>query len=195
MSKFVQIINVFLISVFFAIANANAVEMPSTDDGTDENGDLIVAPTLALRCGLSSKEPDITPDCLDRLAYDYKSGKLVNDEFKNYDEERKAIIGEYSGAYFQNALEQLVAASGYEDKINEDICIDTTKPSCMNLSNDSRAEIEYNNKLAEYNAAILLDAVKLRAQDLNMESLNNMLSVIVPAKDVDLSNKSLAGAP
>ena len=81
------------------------------------------------------------------------------------------------------------------DKINEDICIDTTKPSCMNLSNDSRAEIEYNNKLAEYNAAILLDAVKLRAQDLNMESLNNMLSVIVPAKDVDLSNKSLAGAP
>ena len=195
MSKLMQILKISLIAAIFMSAEVFAVEMPSTDDGTDKNGDLIVAPTLALRCGLSSQEPDITPDCMDRLAYDYYSGKLVDDRFKEYDDERKAIVSEYAGAYFQTALTQLIEASGYEDKINEDMCIDATKPSCMGISNDSRAEIEYNNKMAAHNAATMLGAVKVRALELNMDSIVTILNQIVPGREIDMNKSSLAGPP
>lgn len=195
MSKLMRILNIFFLVAIMTIANAYAIDMPSTDDGTDKDGELIVAPTLALRCGLSSQEPNISSDCVDRLAYDNKSGKIVSSEFANFGEERKAILGEYAGAYIKKSLEKLIQASGYEDKINEDMCIDNTKPACMAASNDSRAEIEYNNKLAAHNASIMLDAVKLRALQLNMDSMHNLLYNIVPVKDVDLTNTSLAGAP
>ena len=170
MSKWGQVLNIFFLIAIFTIANAFALEMPSTDDGTDENGEVIVSPTLALRCGISSQDPNITTDCVDRLAYDNKSGKIVSSEFANFDDERKAILGEYAGAYLKKSLEKLVQASGYEDKINEDMCIDNTKPSCIGASNDTRGEIEYNNKLAAHNASIMLDAVNLRALQLNMDN-------------------------
>ena len=195
MSILVKTISVFILTVILMITNAQAIEMPSTDDGTDKNGDVIVAPTLALRCGISSQNPSITSDCLDRLAYDYKSGQIVSGDFLSYDDERKAIIGEYAGAYFQKSLEQLVEASGYEDKINKEVCIDSTELSCMSASNDTRAEMEYNNKLATSNTMIMLEALKLRSLKLNMDSVDIMLGTIVPTKDVDLNNKSLAGAP
>lgn len=195
MSKLMRILNIFFLVAIMTIANAFAIELPSTDDGTDKDGELIVAPTLALRCGLSSQEPNITSDCVDRLAYDNKSGKIISSEFASFDEERKAILGEYAGAYLKKAVEKLIQASGYEDKINEDMCIDNTKPACLAASNDIRAEIEYNNKLAAHNASIMLDAVKLRALQLNMDSMHNLLYNVVPVKDVDITNTSLVGAP
>lgn len=196
MSKVMLISKIFFLSVAF-IMTTNVVFAASSlfDDGVDENGDVVVSPSLALRCGISSSDAVITADCIDRLAYDYKSGKIVGFSFSNYNEERKVIISEYVAAYLKNGLEQLVEASGYDDKIGEEMCMDDTKASCMSVSKDSRDEMEYNNKMATINATTLLDAVKLRAQELNLISLETLLNNVVPARDVNLSNKSLAGAP
>ena len=49
--------------------------------------------------------------------------------------------------------------------------------------------------MASNNAAILMDAVKLRAQELNFNNLETVLDNVVPVTDVDLSDKSLAGPP
>lgn len=194
MSRSLQILKIFLIIALITSANV-AVGTVTTDNGTDQNGDLIVSPTLALRCSISSQEPNITEDCIERLAYDYKSGKLADEKFSNYKEMRKAIVSEYVAAYFENAIKQLVSASGYKDRIEKEFCINSSDPSCAGLSKDISEEIGYNNKLATDNAAILLDAVKLRSQDLNFNAVEVMLDKIVPAKEVDLENKSLAGPP
>ncbi len=195
MSRTLQILKIFLSIAFMSSSNAFAIDMSTFDGGTDKNNEMIVSPTLSLRCGIISQDPNVTPDCVERLAFDYKSGKLALEEFATYREMRKAIISEYADAYFENALKQLVDASGYEDKINKELCIDSTEPSCATASKDIREEIEHNNKMAASNAAILLDAVKLRAQELNFNAVEVMLDKIVPAKEVDLKNTSLAGPP
>lgn len=195
MSRSLQILKIFLSAALMLSTKSFAADMISTDDGTDKNGVMIVAPTLALRCGISSKEPQITADCMDRLAFDYKSGKPINDEFSNYRDESKAILSEYTASYFENALKQMVEASGYKDKVNEAMCINSTDSSCMGLSNDTREEIERNNKMASSNTTIILNALRLRAQELNFYNIETILNRIVPLREVDLDNKSLAGAP
>ena len=190
--KFVLItLSVMLI----ALSQTCAEDLLDTDSGIDKNGQLIVSPILALRCGLNSQNPSITSDCIDRLAYDYRSGKIVNDEFFSYEEEKNAIIHEYAAAYLKSAIEQLLEASGYEDRINKEMCFDSTNLSCASVSNDTREELEYNNKLAADNANIMIKAVRLRAQKLNFNGVVNILENVVPAKEVDLNKKELAGAP
>lgn len=195
MSKLTQILASLSVIAIMTTANAVAQELLGPDNGVDENGTMVVAPTLALRCGLSSAEPQITQDCLDRLAYDYKSGVIVSGQFANYEEERKTVLSEYAGAYLEEALTQLVDVSGYEDRINKEMCIDKSEPSCMSVSNDTRAEIEYNNKIAADNASKMLSALKMRALEENMDRISDMLNDIVPTIEVDLENKSLAGVP
>ena len=192
MSRLVQILKIFLSAAFIISSNVYATDI---DDGTDANGDLIVSPTLAMRCGLTSKEPNVTSDCISRLAYDYKTGVIKGMDFADFSDMRKTILSEYVASYMEGSLKQLVDASGYEDKINEEMCIDSTKASCSSVSKDTREEIEYNNKMAANNASILMDAVKLRAQELNYNNLETMLYNVVPAKDIDLSDNSLAGPP
>jgi hypothetical protein len=195
MNKLMRFFVFMLFSAIITIADVYALEMPTMDNGKDKNGDLIVAKTLALRCGLSSQEPNITSDCIDRLAYDYKSGVVAGLEFKNYIEERKAILNDYANAYIQKAIQQLIDAGAYKDRIDEILCNDPTKPECMSLTKDSRKEMEDNNKLAADNATIMLDAIRVRASLLNMDGLKNILYNLVLTRDVDLSNKSLASAP
>lgn len=195
MNKSMQILSVLFFIATILFADAYAIDVPSIDDGTDKDGELIVSPTLAQRCGLSSQNPNIDTDCADRLAYDNKSGHIIDTRFNSYSEERNAILSEYVGAYLKKSLEKLVESSKYEDQINEDMCIDNTKASCKNVSNDTRAEIEYNNKLAASNASIMMDAVKQRALVLNVYGVKVVLDNIVPTIEVDLENKSLAGPP
>ena len=195
MKELIRIFIFLLFNAIFMIADVYAFEMPQTDSGKDKNGDLIVAKTLALRCGLSSKKTELSSDCIDRLAYDFRSGKVAGGIFDSYSAERKAILNEYAAAYIYKAMEQLIAASGYESRINKLTCANPTGDGCAAAPKDTRAEIENNNKLATDNAAILLDAIRLRASELNMYSVSNVLYNIVPVKEVDLSNTSLASAP
>lgn len=195
MSKLTQTLVFLLTIAFMTTANAFAEGMLGHDDGTDENGTTVVAPTLALRCGLSSQKSQITQDCLERLAYDYKSGQVLLGNFANYDDERKTILGEYASAYLEKALEHLVYISEYENTINKKMCIDKSEPECMSVSNDTRAEIEYNNKIAAINAYKMLSALSMRAMEDNMDSISNMLNNLVPIMEVDLENRALAGTP
>ena len=190
-----QILNILFLIATMMFANAYAIDLPSTDDGTDKDGELIVSPTLALRCGISSQDPNITTDCVDRLAYDNKSGHIIDSRFENYSDERKAILGEYAGAYLKKSLEKLVESSEYEDKTNEDMCIDNSKASCQNASNDNRGELEYINKLTAESTFMMLDAIKQRGLLLNLYGVRVVLDNIVPKTEVDLTNTSLAGAP
>ncbi len=195
MKQLIKIFSFILVITIIMVANTYAQELPTRDDGRDKNGDLIIAKTLAFRCGISSQNPAITSDCIDRLAFDYKTGTIIDDKFENFADERKAILNEYAGSYIQKALEQLIASSSYEDKVNDMLCNDVTKPECMSLSKDIREEIEGNNSLAADNSAMMLDAIRLRSSQLNMDSVKNLLYNLVPERDVDLSNKSLAGPP
>ena len=195
MSRSLEIFKIFLSIALIISAKAFADESISLDNGTDKNGEMIVSPTLAMRCGITSQEPDITSDCVDRLAYDFRSDELANKEFFDYKDMRRAIVGEYVTAYFEASIKQLINVSGYQDRIEDELCINTTSLSCSSISNDIRDEIEYNNKMASDNAAVLLDAVKLRAQELNFNSILVLLDKLVPEKEVDLENKSLAGPP
>ena len=195
MNKLVRFFIFMLFNVTVAATNIYALEMPERDNGKDKNGDLIVAKALAFRCGLSSQAPDITSDCLDRLAFDYKSGVVAGGQYANYFEERGAILNDYANAYIQKAIQQLIESSSYKDRINDMLCNDPTKPECMNLTADTRKEIESNNDLASDNSAIMLDAIRLRASQLNMDSVKNMLYSLVPEREVDLSKTELASAP
>lgn len=196
MSKLTQIFGALSVIAVMTTANAYAImDFTGFDGGVDENGTTVVAPTIAMRCGLSSQEPQITEDCLNRLAYDYKSGVILGGQFANYEEQRKKILEEYASSYLEEALTQLVDTSGYEDRINKEMCIDKSEASCMSASNDTRAEIEYNNKIAADNASKMLSAVKMRALEDNLDSITNILDNLIPAMDVDLEDKSLAGVP
>ena len=195
MNKIVQIFSFILFIAILMIAKAYASENSARDDGRDKNGDLIVAKTIALRCGMSSHTPDITVDCINRLAYDYKTGKIPGGRFENYAAERKAILNDYANAYIQKAIEQLLASSSYKDRIDEMLCNDTTDTKCMSITKDTREELENNNKLAADNATIMLDAIRLRASQLNMDGVKNILYNLVPSRDIDINDSSLAEAP
>ena len=195
MSKRMYILFYLCLTLFLTVGTS-AVAQSSRDGGEDINGDMIVAPTLALRCGLDSPERRMmTEDCLNRLAYDQKTGKIEGFNFGSYEDLRRDILSSYLGAYMKNALDQLVKSSEHEDKVNKMVCLDNSETSCKNKSKDIRDEIEYNNELVTNNGSILLEAASLRAQEVNLMSFETMLSHIVPARDVDISDKSLATAP
>ena len=188
MSILSQTLKIFLVAVFLNGSNVFAEEV---DNGTDVNGDLIVSETLSLICGLSSKNPEITTECINKLVEIYQSGEVRGTAFKNYLSLQKVVLSEYAAAYMENALKQLVASSGYEDEINEKMCIESTSAKCSSVSNDTRDEIEYNNKLATNNAAILLETFKLKAQGANYDGIYTILDQVVPYKDdVAINNSS-----
>ena len=180
-----------IIAIAAGICCVPKVFAADMDNGTDSNGKFIVSQVLSQRCGLSSKQPDITEDCYKRLAYDYKTDEPTG--YSNFGAERKAIINDYVSAYIDDAVKQMTAAGKYEDRIDELIGKDPS--AAPSLDNDAREEIEFNNKLASDNSSLMLDTIDLRASALNMDSLVNMLDVLVPFTDVDTTGKSLALPP
>lgn len=190
MMKYLQI--VLLIAILFC----NHLFAAEFDGGIDEYGNVIVSPTLALRCSISSKEPNITTDCIKRLAYDSKSGKLLNKEFANYAEERDAIVKDYIKPNFEKFAKILVDSANYEDRINALVCIDATAEGCANPANDVNTELSYNNKLALDNSKTMIDAIKARISTIQVFNITNILDNIVPYTKVDIEKDSyLAGPP
>ena len=176
--------------------NVLAEDVLGPDNGIDENGTTVISPTLALRCGLSSQNTQMTKDCIDRLAYDAKKGEVLEGfGFKDYEEERKAIIRDYAKAYIEEALKHLVENSQYEDTINKKMCIDKTAEGCSAVSNDTRAEMEYNNKIAAMIAVKMINALKMRSMEGSIDSISYVLDTYVSETEVDLDDKSLAGPP
>ena len=80
--------------------------------------------------------------------------------------------------YLEKALEHLVYISEYENTINKKMCIDKSEPECMSVSNDTRAEIEYNNKiLVEKNKKV--DEIKSYISSVKEDiSYNDILNII-----------------
>lgn len=161
------------------------------DNGRDTNDNFIVSETLALRCGVSSKNPAITEECIRRLAYDYKSGRPP--AFENYSDERRAIISEYTNAYMLKAISQMIAGGDYGDHIDELIKEDPTQT--YELNNDTREKMEFSNKLVSDNTSLFLRTIDLRASQINFDNINTILDVLVPATDIDLENDKYLALP
>ena len=161
------------------------------DNGRDANNTLIVSKILTLRCGLSSSDPGITEDCIRRLAYDYKTD--LPPGYENYELEKKAIINDYARAYLFKAINQKVLSGGYEDRIDELIKQDPTVS--VELDNDSREKMEFNNKLASDNSSVFLQAIDMRSSIINFDNINNILNNIVKETDVDTEDTSWGMPP
>lgn len=161
------------------------------DNGRDSNDVFVVSEVLAYRCGVSSKDPALTEDCIRRLAYDYKTD--LPPAHGDYETEKKAILNDYSAAYFYKAIVQMIASGDYNDRIDELIKQDPT--ISVSLDNDSREKMEFNNKLASDNSSIFLQAVDLRASKVNLENINNIVNNVVKETDVDTNDTALAVPP
>lgn len=160
---------------------------------TDANGDVIISETLALRCGLDSENYEVTEDCINRLAYDYATDKIVN--FDSYGDEQNAIIGEYAADYIKMGSIALVDASHHEAEVAKMICTDKKAKGCSNEPSDTRTQLEYNNRLATDNSSLMLSAIKMRSAALNLQNVINLLEIYVPETNTDIKDTSLYGAP
>ncbi len=177
----------FLSFSFGSLAAVAAV----VDNGRDANGNLIVSEVLAKRCGLSSGNPIVTNDCINRLAYDYKTGIITG--YASYAEERSAIMHDYVGEYIYKAVKSLVSAGEYEDHIDD--LIGENPLETVSLDNDSREKMEANNKISSDNSSMFLEAIDLRASSINLTNIGNILSVLVPQVDVNTESHDLALPP
>ena len=160
---------------------------------TNADGDLVVGETLAMRCGLDADNSDIDDDCINRLAYDYQTGKTYTGD--SYEEETQQIMGDYVKHYIRMAAQGLVVASKHKDDVAKMICVDTSGDGCKSVAKDTRTEIEYCNKLATNNANLLLDAIKMQSASLNLDNLTNVIDNFVPNTDIDTSDSSLSLPP
>lgn len=180
----------YLAIIWALTANAMADDK-IFDNGRDANDNFVVAETLTLRCGVSSKNPIITDDCMRRLAYDYKTGKPP--EFDSYSDERSAILNEYASAYITKAVVQMVAAGNYPDHINELIKQDPTQT--YDLNNDAREKMEFNNKLVSDNTSLFLKMLDLRASQMNFNNVNDILDVLVPSTEINIEDDKYLALP
>ena len=175
-------------AILFGISNVSAAER---DDGTDHNGKFILSETLARRCGLSSQAPDITEDCIRRLAYDKETDIPVG--FFNFNDEQQSIIGDYVSAYMEQAVNGMINGGEYADRIDGLIGRDPT--ASISLDNDSREDMEFHNKIMNDNADVFSAAVNYRASQINMDNIISVLEMLVPETEVDVNDTSLALAP
>ncbi|MBE6444310.1 MAG: hypothetical protein E7020_06585 [Alphaproteobacteria bacterium] len=185
---------IFLISTFFC----NNCFAENFDGGTDVYGNIIVSPTLSKRCNISSHNPEITLDCMHRLAYDYRLGNLSYGDFATYEEEKGAIVSEYVTPLLQRFVTLLIASANHEDKIDAMICADPTASGCSNPANDVNTELVYNNNLALENSVMLLDALNAKLSTAYINNLMQILYDVVPILDIDPKkeeNFELAGPP
>ena len=180
----------YLFFFFFCLGSFAALAAMA-DNGRDANGNLIVSEVLAKRCGLSSGDPIITGDCINRLAYDYKTGIITG--YVSYDAERSAIMHDYVGEYIYKSVKSLVSSGEYEDHIDE--LIGENPLETVSLDNDSREKMEANNKISSDNSSLFLEAIDLRASSINLINVNNILSVLVPQVDVNTEDNDLALPP
>ncbi len=182
----------FPIILQILLAFAAIYPVAAEDDGTDTNGTFLLSPVLTLRCGLDSKSPEITEDCIRRLAYDYQTNAPVG--YANYTQERQAIIGDYAKAYLVTSINGMIAAGNYETRIDQLVGKDPTID--ISLDGDAREDIEFNNKLSSDNSTSLLNAIGYSAAVTNMENIRNILDTLVPATEIDVNeNTDLAGPP
>ena len=160
---------------------------------SNADGDLVVSETLALRCNLDADNSEITDDCIERLAYDYKSGKTLKGE--SFDEEKQQIIGDYVKHYIQMSAKGLLTSSTHKDNVAKMTCVDSSEARCKKLSTDIRNEMEDSNKLATNNANMLLNTIKMQSATTNLENMVYFLDTFIPGVDADISDTSLAPPP
>lgn len=162
------------------------------DNGTDDEGRVVVSEVIALRCGLSTEDFTMTEDCLKRLAYDmqFGGGYQSDDEdfdFQTFDEEKERIISNYVQDYIATAFKQLVAAGKNKDKT--DNMAGKNPELADKRENDSRQDIEEHNKLVNNNAKVLLGILDTRSAVVTIKTVQGMLVNVLPRIEVKADEK------
>ena len=149
------------------------------DNGTNENGKMVVSATLSKRCGLSSDNPVVGIDCLKRLASDYIHSEAPGGIMSSQ-EEFDAIISEYMAAYLAVAAEQLHKSGTYEEDSDK---LAGKDPELISADNDARADIEANNKISNDNSAREIDALDVRSMEININNVETMIGNVKKIAD------------
>ena len=164
---------IFILPAFVLLALD--VSASSIDNGSNENGKMVVSETLSTRCGLSSKNPVVTEDCLKRLASDY----IHNDApIRNMSssEEFNLILAEYMSAYLAFAADQLQKSGSHADDADKIANNNTSADAASD--NDERADIEANIKLITNSFTRLIDALDIRSMEININNVESMLGTV-----------------
>lgn len=162
------------------------------DNGTDEEGRVVVSEVIALRCGLSTQDYKMTEDCLKRLAYDMQFGAGYQSEdedfdFRSFNEEKERIISNYVQDYIATAFKQLVAAGKNKDKT--DNMAGKNPELADKRENDGRQDIEEHNKLVNNNTKVLLGILDTRSGVATIKTVQQMLVNVLPRVEVKMEDK------
>ncbi len=191
---------IMLSGLFFTSADVFAI-----DNGTNKDGKVVVPETIAMRCGLSSENSQITQDCLLRLAYDFKTNSTPFKKFVGYNEEFNKIKDEYLSGYLAVASEHLLKVSGYDKRSEElagKLAASTTTPT-LGAGEENTEEIlekiRATGELSLDNFSMMLDALEARSMEMAVDSINIIFDVQVPrlasSEKVDSTNKTLGQLP
>ena len=150
---------------------------------TNMYGKVIISSVLVDRCGVSVTNPEISEDCLKTLATDLKTNAEDTD-YGSWQEERGLIVNEYASAYNERAAKALAAVGDNFKNIADLTGMDLS--GAGNLTEpDILDKITDNNAVANQVAAKILDALDLRASAIMLDSINRMLTELVPALNKD----------
>ena len=188
------IISGILCAMSFCCPKSNAADEGATG-GVNKYNDLVVSPTLAMRCGLSPENYEIDEDCVNRLAYDYATNSTSTGVFESYNEEKSKILGEYQESFLQTSAKAIVTGSRQEDELNKKICDDPSGPDCQTMGKDTLTQIRYGNEVSSDSTEMLINISVLRGSDAIINVMEYMLGVVVPSTNVDINDSSLAETP
>lgn len=146
---------------------------------TNMYGKVIISSVLVDRCGVSVTNPEISEDCLKTLAADLKTNAEDTD-YGSWQEERGLIINEYASAYNERAAKALAAVGNNFQNIADLTEMDLSGATDV-FEPDMLKKITDNNAIANQAAAKILDALDLRASAIMLDSINRMLTELVPA--------------
>lgn len=173
------------------------ISVDNIDDGTNENGDMIIPQALRERCGLSSKNPNITDDCYKRLAYDSQRGNspvfesFGEENLQNFEDLRNFITNDYTADYLKQAIQKMIASGEYDEHIGNLLCEleteDEAKKDCEsykdaqgNVNQDINTQQILHNKIATDNNSVMIDAIRIRSSMINLTNNSTMFDAIVP---------------
>lgn len=150
---------------------------------TNMYGKVIISSVLVDRCRVSVTNPEISEDCLKTLATDLKTNAADTD-YGSWQEERGLIINEYASAYNERAAKALAAVGDNFQNIADLTGMDLSG-AANPMEPDVLDKITDNNAIANQAAAKILDALDLRASAIMLDSINRMLTELVPAVNTD----------
>ena len=172
----------FLIALLIGLggfaAKSFALGVPGVDkdNGTDQEGELIISKTEALRCGLKSSDgSDMNKrvECLNKIASDIYGSQTYKQEITDT---RNDVLQGYAKAYLEKANKNKADAGDYVDKGDEN--------GNSELKTDKHGKKEQEGKVSAGNGKNVLAISDVIASSLTLDSMETFFLNIKDRKSV-----------